>query len=249
MKTFAAWIVLVAAASVAAAGCGNSVAGGSNPGTSDGSSALEGYQEAIGSASITLPEAIDIVAAAYPDALVYSGGLVLDSEAQDGEENDNEAGASVGATYEIEIFDGTQDIEVDVHPGTGVIESADPQNDDDHEEGADDGGDGEGDHEDDDGEADGQQDGLCEGSISLNAAITAAETETGGTAVEVESNADDCELDVKVVTADSLLEVTVSKDGSIVEVEEADDDSDGESGHQDEDGNEDEDGQDGEKEG
>ena len=65
----------------------------------------------------------------------------------------------------------------------------------------------------------------CPGAISLTAALAAAEAEVGGDAVAIEPDDDGmCNREVKVVESDTVWEVKVGPDGSIVETEEDDED-------------------------
>lgn len=63
----------------------------------------------------------------------------------------------------------------------------------------------------------------CPGAVSLDAAIAAAEKEVGGEAVAIEPDDDgECNREVKVLASDTLWEVKVAPNGSIVESEEDD---------------------------
>ncbi|MEJ7728397.1 MAG: PepSY domain-containing protein [Polyangiaceae bacterium] len=68
---------------------------------------------------------------------------------------------------------------------------------------------------------------VCGESVSLNDAIAAAEAAVGGEAVSVEPDDDgQCNREVKVITSDSLWEVKVGPDGSIVGAPEEEDGAD-----------------------
>lgn len=63
----------------------------------------------------------------------------------------------------------------------------------------------------------------CPGAVSLDAAIAAAEKEVSGEAVAIEPDDDgECNREVKVLAGDTLWEVKVAPNGSIVESEEDD---------------------------
>jgi len=66
---------------------------------------------------------------------------------------------------------------------------------------------------------------LCPGSVSLSEAIAVAEGEVGGAAVSIQPDDDGaCALEVQVLSGDTLWEVKVGANGSVLETEEADDD-------------------------
>jgi uncharacterized membrane protein YkoI len=68
----------------------------------------------------------------------------------------------------------------------------------------------------------------CSDAVSLAAAIAAAEAEVEGEAVAIEPDDDGhCNREVKVLASDLLWEVKVAPDGSVLEVEEDDDDFEG----------------------
>jgi uncharacterized membrane protein YkoI len=62
----------------------------------------------------------------------------------------------------------------------------------------------------------------CPGSISVAEAIVKAVEAAGGSAVEVELEG--CEFEVQVVKGDEMLEAEVEPDGTVTEIEESDED-------------------------
>jgi peptidase YpeB-like protein len=71
----------------------------------------------------------------------------------------------------------------------------------------------------------GESDDPCPGSIPLADAITIAEGRVQGRAVKVQPDDDDhCLREVLVLSGDKMWEVKLSREGQVLEVEEADDD-------------------------
>jgi len=68
----------------------------------------------------------------------------------------------------------------------------------------------------------------CPGSIPIADAIAIAEAKVNGQAVAIEPDDDDhCLREVQVLTASTLWEVKLARDGKVLEVEESDDDNEG----------------------
>ena len=71
----------------------------------------------------------------------------------------------------------------------------------------------------------------CPGSQPLADAIAIAEARLGGSAVAIQPDDDDhCLREVQVLTASRLWEVKLSRDGTVLEIEESDDDNEGNGG-------------------
>jgi uncharacterized membrane protein YkoI len=166
-----------------------------------------------------LNEAIDSAVAANPGSRVL--GADLD-------------GIDADVRYEVELAlaDGcVVEVHIDAKTG-GTIATL---SEDDADEAGDDIEDAERDEEDDDeddadeeDEDEGDDDVVseCPGSISAQEALQIAEAATSGSGVELEADAEDCEFQVIVRTADGWVEVDVAPDGTVVEVGNDDDESD-----------------------
>jgi uncharacterized membrane protein YkoI len=185
--------------------------------------------------SVSLNEAIDSALAANPGSRVLGADL-------DGDD------AEVRYEIELALADGSV-VEVHIDAATGGIIAT--LSEDDADEAGDDSEDEEEDEDEDEGEEDEDDDVVsdCAGSISAQEALQIAETTASGTGVELEVDAEDCEFEVIVHTADGWVEVDVAADGTVVEVgsdeDESDEDdesdeSDDESDESDEDEDEDE---------
>jgi uncharacterized membrane protein YkoI len=168
--------------------------------------------------SVSLNEAIDSALAANPGSRVLGADL-------DGDDTE--------VRYEIELAlaDGSL-VEVHIDAATGGIIAT--LSEDDADEAGDDSEDEE--EDEDEGEDDEDDDVVsdCAGSISAEEALQIAETTASGTGVELEVDAEDCEFEVIVHTADGWVEVDVAADGTVVEVgsdedDESDEDEDEES--------------------
>lgn len=71
----------------------------------------------------------------------------------------------------------------------------------------------------------GSSDVPCPGSIGLADAIAIAEKAVGGSAVSIAPDDDDaCHREVQVLSGDTLFEVKVGRDGTVIEIEFSDDD-------------------------
>jgi uncharacterized membrane protein YkoI len=179
----------------------------------------------LASASITLNEAIDSAVAANPGSRVL--GADLD-------------GTDADVRYEVELAlanGSVVEVHIDAKTGGTIAtlseDDADEAGDDTEEEDEDEDEEDDTEEEDEDEDEGGVEDDIdddivseCAESISAQEALQIAEATTSGSGVELEVDAEDCEFEVIVRTADGWVEVDVAPDGTVVEVGNDDDDGD-----------------------